>query len=79
MTIQISGLNTRQKNIMDLLWSCTTLDQVKTLISAMPTLQDRCDAQSLIVIATQESIEQEVGFTQEVQDAANDCISRAMR
>lgn len=67
--ITISGLTDRQKNIMDLLWGCQDLDQVQTLIQALPTQQDRQDAHSLIKIATWESIEQELGL-EEYRDAA---------
>ncbi len=76
--ITIHGLTTRQKTIMDLLWTCSTLEQARDLIVALPTVQDRVDAQGLIKIATWESIEQELGL-EEYRDAANTAISRAMQ
>ncbi len=76
--ITITGLTHRQKTIMDLLWTCSTLEQARDLIVALPTVQDRMDAQGLIKIATWESIEQELGL-EEYADAANTAISRAMQ
>lgn len=60
--IQIEGLTERQKSIMDLLWNCNDMEQVTTLIQALPTHQDQCDAHTLVMIATWESIEQELGL-----------------
>ncbi len=74
--ITIQGLTDRQRNIMDLLWGCSSIEQVQTLIAALPDQQDRIDAQGLIKIATWESIEQELGL-EEYRDAANTCIAAA--
>lgn len=60
--ITINGLTQRQKSIMDLLWGCETLEQVQTMIRALPTQRDQWDALSLIEIATQDSIEEEQGL-----------------
>ncbi len=76
--ITIHGLTTRQKTIMDLLWTCSTLEQARDLIVALPTVQDRMDAQGLIKIATWESIEQELGL-EEYADAAHTAIRNAMQ
>lgn len=59
--ITISGLTARQLAMMELLWACDTLDQVTALITALPTA-DQPDARSLVLIATQDSIEQELGL-----------------
>jgi hypothetical protein len=64
---------------MDLLWSCSTLEDVQSLVKALPTKQDRCDALSLVEIATVESLELEQGFNKECRDAAANAIHRAMR
>jgi hypothetical protein len=61
--ITIDGLTSRQKSICELLWSCTTLDSVRTLVAALP-LRDRQDAQSIVTVMTQDSIEQDVGLDQ---------------
>lgn len=74
--ITIHGLTERQRNIMDLLWCCRDLEQVQTLVRALPTHRDRVDAHSLIKIATWESIEQEQGLD-EYADDAKAAISRA--
>ncbi len=74
--ITITGLTHRQKNLMDLLWGCQDLDQVQTLIRALPSRQDQIDAQGLIKIATWESIEQELGLGA-YADAAARAIDRA--
>lgn len=74
--ITIAGLTSRQKNLMDLLWGCQDLEQVQTLIKALPTRQDQIDAAGLIKIATWESIEQELGL-EDYREAAEAAIDRA--
>jgi hypothetical protein len=61
--ITIDGLTSRQKSICELLWSCTTLDSVRTLVAALP-LRDRQDAQTIVTLMTQDSIEQDGGLDQ---------------
>ena len=73
--ITISGLTTRQKTIMDLLWTCNDLDQVNTFIKALPTRADQQDAHSLIVIATQESLEED-GVLEQFKETAREAIDR---
>lgn len=73
--ITIAGLTTRQKNIMDLLWTCGSMEDVNTLIEALPTEQDQNDARGLVLIATWESIEEELGLEQ-YSDQARDIICR---
>ena len=77
--IHIDGLTTRQVQLMDLLWTCNDMEQIKRFISALPTKQDQLDARSLVLVATWESIEQELGYTQEHKDAAAIAIANAMR
>lgn len=77
--ITIHGLTERQRGIMDLLWNCQDLDQIQLFIKSLPTEQDRIDAHSLVTIATQESIEQELGFSKECKDAATAAIHNAMQ
>ena len=76
--ITITGLTTRQKQLIDLMWNCRDLDAVNTLINALPTEQDKNDCRGLCTILVQETLEQELGLTQ-YEDAANTAISRAMR
>lgn len=73
--ITITGLTARQKTLMDLLWTCATLADVEQLIQALPTASDQQDAQSLVKIATWESLEQEGALNDYSQDCA-DIISR---
>lgn len=75
-TIRITGLNERQRNIMDLLWGCNTLEQVNTLIAALPNTQDQQDARALIEIALQESLEAE-GLLDAHKAAAESVIASA--
>ncbi len=77
--ITIDGLTERQKGIMDLLWNCADIEQINALILAMPTKQDQYDARALVLIATWESIEQELGYSKECKDAAARAIARCMR
>jgi hypothetical protein len=74
--ITISGLTTRQKTLMDLLWSCSSLEQVQALIRALPSKQDIMDAQSLVTIAVMESQEQD-GELDHWEGAAREAIDRA--
>ena len=78
MTIQIEGLNPRQFQLMDLLWNCASIEDVTTLIEALPTERDKADATSLVRIATVDTIEQELGLD-EYAAAATAAISCAMR
>lgn len=73
--ITIAGLTHRQKLIMDLLWNCNSIQDVNTLIRALP-IEDVRDARSLVWVATQESLEQE-GELDAYKDSALACISRA--
>jgi hypothetical protein len=61
--ITIEGLTARQKSICELLWSCTDLDSVRTLVAALPK-RDAQDAQSIVALMTQDSIELELGLDQ---------------
>ena len=69
--IRIENLTQRQRQIMDLLWSCKDMDQLKTLVNALPEHRDRLDAWSLVQIAQWESIEQECGLDRYETDAKN--------
>ena len=71
--ITISGLTTRQKTIMELLWTCKDLAQVQTFIKALPTVADQYDAISLVNIATQESLEED-GVLAEFEQQARDIL-----
>jgi len=73
--ITIEGLTQRQKAICELLWSCSDLDSVRTLVAALPK-RDAQDAQSIVALMTQDSIEQELGLDQ-YQAAAQAAIAGA--
>lgn len=73
--ISINGLTERQRSIMDLLWGCNSLEQVQVLIKSLPTPADQMDAKSLVLIATWESIEQELGLS-DYEHSAQELISR---
>lgn len=74
--ITINGLTERQKQLVDLMWNCQDLDQVNTLIAALPTKQDRIDCRGLCTILIQETLEQEQGLDA-YADLAQAAISRA--
>ncbi len=73
--ITIENLTERQRQIMDLLWTCRDIDQVRTLIAALPTKQDQRDAVSLVDIATWETLELE-GALKDYEAEAKAIISR---
>ena len=75
MTITITGLTARQKQVIDLLWNCPSIEAAQALVKALPTHRDRCDAQSLLTMVAYDSIEQQEGLEQYAQ-AASDCLSR---
>jgi len=75
MTIKLSGLTARQKQVIDLLWNCPTIEAAQALVAALPTHRDRCDARAMLTMVAHDSIEQEEGLDQYAQAAA-DCISR---
>ena len=75
MTIKLSGLTARQKQVIDLLWNCPTIEAAQALVKALPTHRDRCDARAMLTMVAWDSIEQEEGLDQYAQAAA-DCISR---
>lgn len=74
--ITITGLTERQRQLIDLMWNCRDLEQVNTLIAALPTQQDRVDCKSLCTILIQETLEQEGGLD-EYEAIAKAAISRA--
>ena len=74
MTIKLSGLTARQKQVIDLLWNCPTIEAAQALVKALPTHRDRCDARAMLTMVAHDSIEQE-GLEAYAQAAA-DCISR---
>ena len=75
MTIKLSGLTARQKQVIDLLWNCPTIEAAQALVAALPTHRDRCDARAMLTMVAHDSIEQEEGLDQYAK-AASDCISR---
>ena len=74
--ITIDNLTPRQRQLVDLMWTCPDLAAVNTLIAALPTEQDRIDCRGLCMILVQETLEQEEGLDH-YEDLALDCISRA--
>lgn len=76
MTPTIQGLTERQKTIADLLWACQGIDSVNQLIKALPTEQDRRDAQSMVKIIVYECWEQEHGLDA-YESQALEAIERA--
>ena len=75
MTIKLSGLTARQKQVIDLLWNCPTIEAAQALVKALPTHRDRCDARAMLTMVAWDSIEQEEGLDQ-YAEAASDCVSR---
>jgi hypothetical protein len=75
MTPTIAGLTARQKNIADLLWSCSTEDQMTALIRSLPTVADQRDALSLSRIMILEVAESE-GWLDRYSEAAKEIIDR---
>jgi len=74
MNIKIEGLTKKQKAIMEILWNCNSMDQAQLFIRSMPTHRDRCDAQSLMMLALWETLESKGGLD-EWAEFANEWIA----
>ena len=70
MTITIQGLTDRQRQLCDLMWSCRDLEQVRTLIRALPTVEDQQQAETLMQVIIHESLENQGGLDDYSQDCA---------
>jgi len=75
MTITIHGLTVRQQQLCELMWSCRDIEQVRTLIRALPTLQDRQSANTLMQVIVHETLEDE-GALNDYAEAAAGVIDR---
>jgi hypothetical protein len=70
MTITIQGLTVRQQQLCELMWSCRDIEQVRALIRALPTKQDRQSAETLMLMIVHETLEDEGGLDDYSQDCA---------
>ena len=73
--ITIQGLTHKQKVFMDVMWSMESMPAVNAFIKSLPT-RDGQDCASLVVIAVQESLEEDNMMELYEQDAV-DVIARA--
>ena len=70
MTITIQGLTDRQRQLCELMWACRDLEQVRTLIRALPTLEDQQQAETLMQVIIHESLESQGGLDDYAEHAA---------
>ena len=70
MAVNIAGLTVRQQQLCELMWSCRDLAQVRALIRALPTLEDRQQAQTLMLLIVHETLEDEGGLDDYAEHAA---------
>ena len=75
--IQITGLTARQREIIDILWNCSSLGQAQAVLDALP-YKDSCDGRSLLQIAAWECQELEQGL-EDYALIAKTAISNASR
>ena len=54
--IEIHGLTDRQKILCDLMWTCSEVSELDSLIGSLPE-EDRLDCESLKIIIVQEALE----------------------
>jgi len=73
--ITIAGLTPRQQQLCELMWSCRDLEQVRALIRALPTREDQQQAETLMQVIIQETLEDEGALDDYSQDCA-DVIDR---
>ena len=69
MTITIQGLTVRQQQLCELMWACRDIEQVRALIRALPTLQDRQSAETLMLLIVHETLEEEGALNDYAEDA----------
>ena len=69
MTITLQGLTVRQQQLCELMWSCRDIEQVRTLIRALPTKEDRQSAETLMLLIVHETLEEEGGLNDYAEDA----------
>ena len=69
MAITIQGLTVRQQQLCELMWACRDIEQVRTLISALPTKEDRQSAETLMLLIVHETLEEEGGLNDYAEDA----------
>ena len=67
--ITIQGLTVRQQQLCELMWSCRDIEQVRTLIRALPTKEDRQSAETLMLLIVHETLEEEGGLNDYAEDA----------
>jgi hypothetical protein len=72
--ITISGLTTKQKALLTVMWDIDSVDKVQEFIGTLPAADAR-DAHCLLKLAIWESIEQDGGL-EDYAEIAKDCISR---
>jgi hypothetical protein len=70
MTITLQGLTVRQQQLCELMWSCRDIEQVRALIRALPTREDRQSAETLMLLIIHETLEDEGGLNDYSQDCA---------
>jgi len=75
--ITIPNLTAKQKMLLDVMWNIENISQVNDFINSLP-YKDRIDAQGLLQIAIDESIEHEGGLT-EWADEAQQAIDFAQK
>ena len=75
MSITIQGLTVRQQQLCELMWACRDIEQVRALIRALPTLQDRQSAETLMLLIVHETLEDEGGLN-DYAEAAVGVIDR---
>ena len=75
MTITIQGLTVRQQQLCELMWACRDIEQVRALIRALPTKEDRQSAETLMLLIVHETLEDEGGLN-DYAEAAVGVIDR---
>ena len=76
--ITITNLTAKQKLLMSVLWELDSMAKVQAFIKSLP-LQDARDAQALLEIAVQETLEQEPGRMALYADYTQAVIRSAQR
>ena len=75
--ITITGLTTKQKVFMDVMWCMDSMPAVEAFIRTLPA-RDQQDCLALVTIAVQETLEDE-GRMQDYEEIARSVIARVSR
>lgn len=77
MSIEIKGLNEKQKVFADIIWDAESLDEIEYFIDSLMDPKDKADALALVEIIAMDIAEQD-GRIEELAPYVNDLLNDIM-